>query len=114
MDVHKAEFADSEDTAKRLDQIGWGIFLVMIGTIWLVPGVPQGTWLIGTGVLLLLVNAIRFRLAIPWSGISVALGALALAAGLGDLTGVKLPLFPICLVIVGASLILKPFVSQKA
>lgn len=114
MNTQQAEFGETGDTAKRLDQIGWGIFLVMIGTIWLVPGVPQGTWLIGTGALLLLLNAIRFRLGIQWSGVSIALGVFALAAGLGDLTGIKLPLFPICLVIVGASLILKPLVSQKA
>ncbi len=114
MNPQKAEFADTGDTAKRLDQIGWGIFLVMIGTIWLVPGVPEGAWLIGTGALLLLLNAIRFRLAIHWSGVSVALGVFALAAGLGELTGIKLPLFPICLVLVGASLILKPLVFQRA
>ena len=114
MTVQKAEFAETGDAGRRLDQIGWGIFLVMIGTIWLVPGVPQGTWLIGTGILLLLLNAIRSRLGIPWSGVSVALGVLALAAGLGDFTGIRLPLFPICLVIVGAALILKPLVSARA
>jgi hypothetical protein len=59
-------------------------------------------------------NALRLSLGFHWSGISTTWGVLALAAGLGDLTGVKLPLFPICLVIVGASLILKPLVSQKA
>lgn len=108
------EFPDVSDRAKRLDQIGWGIFLIMIGTIWLVPGVPQGTWLIGTGILLLLLNAIRSRLGIPWSGVSVALAVFALAAGLGDFTGIRLPLFPICLVIIGAALILRPLVAQRA
>jgi len=38
----------------------------------------------------------------------------ALAAGLASLTGINLPLFPICLVIVGASLMLKRLVSQRA
>jgi len=114
MNPQKAEFAETGDVATRLDQIGWGIFLVMIGTIWLVPEVPQGTWLIGTGILLLLLNAIRSRLGIPWSGVSVALGVFALAAGLGEFTGIELPLFPICLVIVGATLILKPLISQRA
>src|SRR5512144_2962946 len=99
MTTQKVAFSDTdvEGTAKRLDQIGWGIFLVMIGVIWLVPGVPQGAWLIGTGILLLVLNAIRSRLGIPWSTVSVALGVLALVAGLGDFTGIKLPLFPICL-----------------
>ena len=114
MDIQKVEFGDAGDTAKRLDQIGWGIFLVMIGTIWLVPAVPSGTWLIGTGILLLALNAIRSRLGIPWSGFWVAIGVIALTAGLGDVAGVKLPLFPICLVIIGAALILKPLVTERA
>ena len=114
MSTEKVEFTDKEDVGTRLDQIGWGIFLVMIGTIWLVPGVPQGTWLIGAGILLLVVNAIRSRVGVPWSGVSVALGVFALAAGFGDFSGIKLPLFPICLVVIGVTLILKPLVSQKA
>lgn len=116
MTTQKVEFSDTDagETAKRLDQIGWGIFLIMIGALWLVPGVPQGTWLIGTGILLLVLNVIRSSLGIQWSGVSVALGVLALAAGLGDFTGINLPLFPICLVIIGATLILKPLMSQRA
>jgi hypothetical protein len=116
MNTQKAEFSETDmaGTAKWLDQVGWGIFLVMIGVMWLVPGVPQGTWLIGTGILLLVLNAIRSRLGIPWSGVSVALGVLALVAGFGDVTGIKLPLFPICLVIVGTTLILKPLISERA
>ncbi len=113
MEPQHADFSSRPDMAARLDQIGWGVFLVMIGVIWLLPAVPAGTWLIGTGVLLLALNAIRVRIGIPWSGISVALGVLALVAGLGDLTGIKLPLFPICLLLVGAILILRPLVSAK-
>ncbi len=114
MNTQQVEFSNKTDLGVRLDQIGWGVFLIMIAVIWLLPAVPEGTWLIGTGVLLLLLNAIRLRIGIPWSGISVALGVLALAAGLGDLTGVKLPVFPICLLVLGAILILKPPVSTKA
>ena len=114
MNTEKVDFPDAEDTARRLDQIGRGIFLVMMGTIWLVPGVPAGTWLMGTGILLLALSAIRSRLGITWSGFWVAVGVVAFAAGLGDFVGIKLPLFPICLVVIGVTLILKPLVSQRA
>ena len=114
MTTQQVQFAEAGDTAKRLDQIGWGIFLVMIGIIWLVPDVPKGTWLIGTGILLLILNAIRWQLDIRWSGISVTLGALALFAGLAEFTGITLPLFPIFLVVCGLGLILKPMISQHA
>ena len=105
---------DQEQPRSRLDEIGWGLFLMMIGTIWLVPSVPQGTWLIGTGVLLLALNAIRYGVDRGVSVFSTVLGVLALAAGLGELLGVKLPLFAICLVAIGAWMVVKPFVSQRA
>jgi hypothetical protein len=91
MTIQKAEFVhtDLAGTAKRLDQIGWGIFLLVL-------------------------NAIRSRLGVQWIGVSVALGVLALVAGLGDFTGIAIPLFPICLVIIGATLILKPLVFERA
>ena len=98
---------------KRLDEIGWGIFLIMIGTIWLVPSVPQGTWLVGTGILLLLLNAFRYARNLGWSGFSITLGVLVLSAGLSDMFGVTLPLFAIFLVVVGASMVLRPLVTQQ-
>ncbi|NIV40630.1 MAG: hypothetical protein GWN58_67915, partial [Anaerolineae bacterium] len=45
-----------EEFGQRLDAIGWGLFLVMLGGLWLVPeewGVPEGTWLIGAGAIVL-------------------------------------------------------------
>lgn len=114
MDTQHVPFGHAGDTASRLDQVGWGIFLLMIGTIWLVPSVPSGTWLIGTGILLLVLNAIRARLGVRWSGFWVGVGVVALVGGVSDFAGIALPLFPICLVIIGAALILKPLVSQRA
>lgn len=113
MTPEQAKFPDVSDRASQLDRIGWGVFLVMLGTIWLVPRVPPGTWLIGTGILLMALNALRSWLGIPWSGFWVSVGVIALAAGLGDFVGIKLPLFPICLVILGVALIVRPLISQK-
>lgn len=92
---------------KRLEALGWGLFFVMIGGLWLVPGelVREGTWLIGVGVIMLGLNAARYLNKIKMSWFTIALGVLALAAGLGDYVGVELPLFPILLVLVGASII---------
>lgn len=114
MTTRTMDFPSTPEAARRLDQIGWGIFLIMIGTIWLVPSVPQGTWLIGTGVLLLLLNVIRFTKGIQWSGVSTALGAFALVAGLSAAAGINVPLFPICLVIVGVALVLRTIASEHA
>jgi hypothetical protein len=44
---------------RRLEGIGWALFLIMIGGLGLVPSVPQGTWLVGTGLIMLGLNVAR-------------------------------------------------------
>lgn len=100
--------------ARRIDEVGWGIFLMMLGTIWLIPSVPPGTWLVGTGLLLLGLNAVRHMKGVGCSGLTWVIGLLALAAGLSQIAGVTLPLFAILLVLVGAGLLLKPLISRPA
>ena len=99
---------------KRLEAIGWGLFLIMIGGIWLLPDerVPQGTWLIGAGLIMLGINGIRYLKGIKMSGLTIVLGIIALFAGLGGLFGVK-PLVAVLLILIGASIILKPLIVKK-
>ncbi len=115
-DVEAPSNQDRQRTGldKRLETIGWGLFLIMTGAIWLVPEqqVPQGTWLIGTGVLLLTLNGIRSLKGIGVNGFTTFLGAVALAAGLSGYFGVRLPLLAICFIVIGASIILKPLVTR--
>ena len=91
---------ENRDTRKtelnrRLDEIGWGLFLIMIGVIWIVPGaqLPHGTWLIGVAVIMLGLNAVRYLNGIKMSRFTIALGLLALAAGMGSRFGFNLLLF---------------------
>ena len=100
---------------KRLDSIGWGLFLIMIGGLWLIPDerVPEGTWLIGTGLIILGLMGIRFLYGIKISGFWFVLGILALAFGISDIFGLDLPVFAILLILVGASIILKPLLKKK-
>jgi hypothetical protein len=98
---------------KRLDGIGWGLFLIMIGVMWLAPErVAQGAWLIGTGALLLALNGIRYLKGIGVSGLTTLLGVVALAAGLAEYFGMRVPLLAICLIVIGGSILLKPFVAR--
>ncbi|MGQ9675429.1 MAG: hypothetical protein ACUVX1_07165 [Chloroflexota bacterium] len=101
---------------KRLESISWGLFLVMIGGIWLVPDarVPDGTWLVGVGLIMLGLNVARYLNHIAISGFTAFLGAVALMIGLGDLAGIDLPLFPIILIILGLYLLFKVLVRQTA
>ena len=95
---------------KRLDAIGWGLFLIMIGGLWLAPEwtFPEGSWLIGTGIIILGLSLVRYLKQLPVTGFMVFVGVLALGLGLGDALDLDLPLIPILLIIFGAGMILKP------
>ncbi|HYO44125.1 MAG TPA: hypothetical protein VES19_13075 [Candidatus Limnocylindrales bacterium] len=97
--------ADTNNLAHRLDVLGWGIFFLMTGVLMLFPGLPEGTWLVGLGVLLLSLAAVRVALglAIEWFG--VILGAGALIAGFGTIAGIYIPVFALSLVACGLAII---------
>jgi hypothetical protein len=101
---------------RRLEDIGWALFLIMIGALWLMPAgqVPEGTWLIGAGLIMVGINAVRYSNGIRMSGFTLILGTVALAGGLADFLGVKLPLFPILLTLIGVSIILRPSTPAKS
>ncbi|HET7231980.1 MAG TPA: hypothetical protein VFJ16_18385 [Longimicrobium sp.] len=99
----------------RLNDIGWGAFLILMGTLWLLPAwLPDGTWLIATGVLLLALNAVRRAKGIPVHDLGVLLGVLALLAGLASLVNLSAPLVPAFIVVVGAWIVLKPLFVRSA
>ena len=109
------ENVQKEELGQRLDAIGWGLFLVMLGGLWLVPeewGVPEGTWPIGTGVIVLGLIAVRYLRGLQVSGFWLFLGALALGTGLASVLGLDLPVFPILLVIAGAGILLRPLIDM--
>ena len=101
--------------AKRLDDVGWGLFLLLTGGFWLFgDGLPEGTWLTSVGVLLLALNGVRHRAGIHLSPVTLILGVLAFAGGLAELTRVRLPLVELSFVSVGVYLVLKAFVRRAS
>ncbi len=52
----------------RLDTASWGLFLLMSGVAMLLPGLPDGSWLIGVGAILLGLSDVRFWAGLPVSG----------------------------------------------
>ncbi len=108
--------ASSERVAleRRFEDIGWGVLLLAICTIWLVPEehVPHGSWLIAAGLILLGLNAARFFKGIRMSGFSLVAGVLALIAGLGEFFGIGVPLFPIALIVIGLCSLVKPLLEK--
>jgi drug/metabolite transporter (DMT)-like permease len=75
---------------KRLETIGWGCFLIMLGGFIFVPDatVDKGVWSIGVGVIMLGLNVARYYNKIKMSGFTTVLGILALCAGIAQLAEV--------------------------
>ncbi len=97
--------ADSSNLAHRLDVLGWGMFFLMTGVLMLIPELPEGTWLVGLGVLLLGLAGVRHALGLPFEWFGVILGGSALLAGVGTIAGFSIPVFALFLVACGLALI---------
>jgi hypothetical protein len=101
---------------QRLDAIGWGLFLIMIGGVWLAPegSVPKGAWLIGTGIIILGLMGVRGLYGIRINKFWLVLGVLALAFGASAVYGVNIPVLPILIVLIGLSIVHKSLTQKKA
>lgn len=100
---------------KRLENIGWGLFLIMLGGFALVPdeSVPKGLWSIGVGVIMLGLNVTRYFYKIKMSGFTTVLGILALLGGIAELLGFTSLEGGLLLIILGAYLLLKPWFEKR-
>jgi hypothetical protein len=99
--------ARKQDLNRRLETISWGLFLIMIGGFALVSGVPEGTWLIGAGLIMLGLNAVRLMVGIRASWFTLIVGTIALLSGLGSVLGVDIPVGPLLIVLIGLAIIVR-------
>jgi len=93
------------DIIRRIDAIGWGLLFLMTGVLFLIPGLPDGTWLVGLGLLMLGGNATRLYIGLPLDRFGVIIGAGALLAGLGALAGMEIPVVALGLIACGLAII---------
>jgi len=100
---------------KRLENIGWGLFLIMLGGFALVPDetVPKGLWSIGVGVIMLGLNAARYFNGIKMSGFTTFLGVVSLVGGILELVGNVEIEGAIFIIILGAYLLVKPWFDKR-
>jgi hypothetical protein len=98
----------------RLHDVGWGLLLMLTGLLWLLPPdrVPEGAWLLGVAAILLGVNVVRYLRHIAVSGFSVVLGLAALVAAGSRAWRTDVPVLAICLLLIGVSLVAKPFFAK--
>jgi hypothetical protein len=105
---------DQASIAKRdLTTAAWGALLVWWGVTELIPVLPNGTGLLGIGLILLGLNVARWRYGHPTSGFTITLGILALVWGGLDLAATllalpfEIPVFAILLLVLGAVLLVR-------
>ena len=108
---------DEEKAAlnKRLETIGWGCFLIMLGGFMFVPHtvVAKGIWSIGVGVIMLGLNVARYFHKIKLSGFTTFLGVISLVSGVLQLLGMHTLEGAILLIVLGAYLIVKPWFDKR-
>jgi hypothetical protein len=100
---------------QQLERIGWALFLIMIGGLALLPSgwIPEGTWLVGTGLIMVGMNVVRHLKGLRINGFTVVLGLAATAAGVFSIAGIDFPVFPILLIAVGAQILYGVLVPRK-
>lgn len=116
MDTNPQPGIHNQQQDRRLNDIGWGLLLMLTGAIWLLPAaaVPPGTWLFGVAVILLGTNVARYRKHLSVSGFSVAVGVAAFVAAVSQLWRTDPPLVAIFLIVIGTSLVAKPLFTRTA
>lgn len=52
--ISKDQNTSPKALKRRIDGWGWGIFILMLGLIWLFPegSIPEGSWLIGLAMII--------------------------------------------------------------
>jgi len=102
---------NNDQLDKHYQTVAWGAFLIIIGSLDLVPGNQTGWAILGSGIVLLGLNLVRSISKIPVNGFSLALGAIALLLGalvlIQSALGfhLEIELFPIMLIALGVYLL---------
>ena len=116
-EVQTQTVQESEKQAlnKRLESIGWALFLIMLGGLLFVDKelIASGWWSIGVGLIMLGLNAARYFSGLKMSGFTTFLGILAVIGGILDLAGIEGVDVAILLIALGGYLIVKPWLEKR-
>lgn len=99
---------------QKLEKMAWGVFLIMIGFLALIPikFIPAGSLLVGTGLILLGLNVTRFIQRLPASLFTTLLGILAITIGFNEYLNVTFPILPVLIIMIGITLLIKPLLRR--
>jgi hypothetical protein len=100
----------------QFQAIAWALFLIMTGSLWLLPQtlLPGGLWFLGVGLILLGLNIARIMNDLETSGLTVILGLLAISIGMGKLLELSISAFPLLLIGLGGLMVLHSLLTRYA
>ena len=110
---------DAEHRAldERLDLLSWGLVLVVVALVLLIPGRHQlWYYLAPVGLVFIAMSAVRKFIPTRRDTAGLILGLVALFLGLLDMVGVDLqffPLIPVLFAIVGIGLVVVAFFTRR-
>ncbi len=110
---------NTQTVNRNFEAVAWGALFIWWGVIELVKNLPNGTGLIGIGLILLGLNAARYFSHLPISGFTTACGILALVWGGVELVGVlvslpfEVPVFAILLIVLGVIILAPVLTGQR-
>jgi len=109
--LSEAIWAKKRKMDRQIESIGWALFLIWSGALLIAPDglVPEGSWLIGTGLIIIASMGIRYLYGIRVDGFWTILGFLALGFGISEFFSLNLPVFPALLILVGVVIVFNVF-----
>jgi hypothetical protein len=112
MHTGECEMNDKQALNRRFGTIAWGLILLLIGVLSLIPGGQDGILVLGVGLILIGLNLARRQSQIPISGTTLLLGLLTLVLGTVamlrpwlNLAPFELPLIPTAMIFVAVLLL---------
>ena len=97
----------------------WGALFIWWGIAFLLTSLPDGTWAIGTGLILLGLNAVRWLNGMVTNGFTITVGVLVLVLGGLDLANstlrlpFELPTVAILLITLGAIFVARELLQTR-
>lgn len=94
---------EKREIKNRVNGLGWGLFLIMSGVLWLLPAglIPSGSWLISTGAILLAVNLVKNALGVKTTS-GYFFGTLFILFGIMRLIEKPFHFLPIFFIAIGS------------
>jgi hypothetical protein len=97
-----SEDDDKKRIAKRLDDIGWGLFFIWVG-IAVLADLGWGVGLLGVGILALAEQGIRVRMGLNVEVFWVVVGLLLVVGGGWEISDTSLSFVGAALIVAGAA-----------